>query len=104
MTYRGFANQQSETVTVTPYISHQQLTVDGKSRWETSGQSGAPAALKREPGQSIQQALAPFQNYDLTFFSRAVVPQQIRKKQENAAYGASLLTHQGQEPATVRGQ
>jgi hypothetical protein len=103
ISYSAFGKSgSSESVNVTPQISRLAIESNGRTLWESSGVNDVPFLLSLKQGQSIQDAVAPYQKPDLSYFSRAKIPQHITKFQEKGAFGASLLNHQGIQPATVR--
>lgn len=101
--YRKFgAFGATEKATVTEQISRLRLVEQGKTLWEAVAISGAPFLIHMKQGESLQDALAPYQKPNLGFFDTARIPQYIARPHEKGAYGATSLTPQGMQPATVR--
>jgi hypothetical protein len=101
--YRNFgAFGQVDKTTVTEQISRVKLVEDGKTIWESVVVGGTPFVLHTKEGQTLQDALAPYQKPDLGFFSHVKLPQYVARPNEKGAYGATSLTPQGFQPATVR--
>lgn len=89
------------TASVTSHISRLRLYEDGKVIWEASGVTGAPPVLHLKQGESIQQALAPYQVPNLRFFSDVKLPEYIARPHPSGAYGASTISHRGIQPAQL---
>ena len=75
--------------------------------WQSMSVSGAPGFLQTEQGQSIQDALAPYQKPNLAFFENVTLPRYLARPGEGGAYGTSEVTPQGlrgaSQPATRPG-
>ena len=93
---------QSESATVTEQISRLRFIENDRTLWDASSISGAPHLLNLKNGQSLQDALAPYQQPNLEFFSVTKLPQHVARPNEKGAFGASLLNSQGIQSATVR--
>ncbi|MFN0053228.1 MAG: SHD1 domain-containing protein [Planctomycetales bacterium] len=100
--YRSFGRfSGGEKANVTEQISKLRLFEDNKVLWETVSVSGAPHMLQMKEGQSVQDALAPYQRPNLGFFSNVKLPQYVARQAEGGAYGASRLTPQGIQKAPL---
>jgi hypothetical protein len=97
MSYRAFGRLrgEAEKVTVTDQISRLRILEQGKPIWEQVVAGGAPAFLQIKEGQSLQEALAPYQKPNLQYFSEVNLPQYVARPAEDGAYGFSKLTPQG---------
>ncbi|MBS0262015.1 MAG: hypothetical protein JSS02_08655 [Planctomycetes bacterium] len=104
ISYRSFGRLGNEKANVTEYISRLKIVENGKVLWETSITSGAPHFLQMKDGESLQQALAPYQKPNIQFFSSVKLPQYLARPTEGGAYGASNLTPQGIESAPLVSQ
>jgi len=94
--YRAFGRLRgSEKANVTEQISRLKFVENNKVIWESVAVSGAPFMLQMKQGETVQQALAPYQKPNLQFFVNAKVPQYVARPNEAGAYGASSLTPQG---------
>lgn len=103
ITYSAFGAGRGAgtTVSVTSQISRVRLTEDGKVIWEASGVFGAPHILHLKQGESIQQALAPYQVPNLRYFSDVKLPEYIARPHPSGAYGASTISHRGIQSAPL---
>jgi hypothetical protein len=103
ISYRSFGRggRNSETAKVTEQISRVRLIENGKVLWEAVSVSGAPHFLQMKEGETLDQALAKYQQPNLQFFSTVKVPQYVARPSEAGAYGASNLTPQGIQPAQL---
>jgi hypothetical protein len=97
MSYRAFGRPlgEAEKVTITEQISRLKILEQGKPIWEQVVAGGAPAFLQIKEGQSLQEALAPYQKPNLQYFSEVNLPQYVARPAEDGAYGFSKLTPQG---------
>lgn len=103
VSYRSFGRAfGNETASVTQQISRLKFVEDGKVVWEGVAASGAPGFLQMKEGQSLQDALAPYQKPNLKYFADVKLPEYIARPNEAGAYGASRLTHQGIQAAQVQ--
>jgi hypothetical protein len=103
ITYRSFAGGGNQTAKVTEQICRLKFVDHGKVIWESSSLTdGSPPMLQMKQGQSLQDALAPYQKPNLKFYSNINLPQYVARPGETVAYGASSLTAQGIKPAAAR--
>lgn len=103
VSYRSFGRLTgNETVSVTQQISRLKFVEDGKLIWEAVMVGGAPGFLQMKEGQSIQDALAPYQKPNLKFFADVKMPEYVARPNEAGAYGASKLSHQGIQSAPLQ--
>lgn len=91
----GFSRGAAETARVTEQISRVRFVEDGNVVWEAVAVSGAPGMLQMKQGETIQQALAPYQQPNLAFFSQVKLPSYVARPHPSGAYGKSELTPQG---------
>lgn len=100
ITYRPFGGGANQTAKVTDFICRLKFIENGKLIWETSSfTDGSPPVVQIKQGQSLQEALAPYQKPNLQFYSNVKLPQYVARPGDTVAYGASLLTAQGIKPA-----
>ncbi len=90
-----------ETANVTEQISKLRFIENGKVVWEAVSVSGAPYFLTIKQGETLQQALAPYQKPNIQFFSSVKIPQYVARPSEAGAYGASSLTPRGIQSAPL---
>jgi hypothetical protein len=105
ITYRSFGGRGGGNLTakVTDQICRLKFIENGKIVWESSSLSdGSPPILQLKEGQSLQDALAPYQKPNLKFYSNIKLPQYVVRPGETVAYGASSLTAQGIKSAPAR--
>lgn len=97
MSYRAFGRPrgEAEKVTVTDQISRLKILEQGKPIWEEVVTGGSPMFLEIKQGQSLQEALAPYQKPNLDCFSRVDLPSFVARSPEAGAYGFSVLTARG---------
>jgi len=97
ISYRTFGslNRDGEKVSVTQQISRLRIYEGQRLLWESSATTGAPGFLQTKEGQSIQEALAPYQKPNLAFFTGAVLPRHLARAGEGGVYGQSEVTPQG---------
>ena len=95
ITYRKFGLRGNETARVTEQIARLKFVENGKVLWETVSVGGAPMMLQMKQGQTLQDALAPYQKPNTQFFSTVKLPQYVARPGEAVAYGASSLSAQG---------
>jgi hypothetical protein len=55
-------------------------------------------------GETVQQALAPYQRPNVQFFVNVKVPQYVARPSEAGAYGASQFTPQGIQDVPLKAQ
>lgn len=109
ISYRTFgsANREGEKVRVTEHICRLRIVEADRMLWQSMSVSGAPGFLQTEQGQSIQDALAPYQKPNLAFFENVTLPRYLARPGEGGAYGTSEVTPQGlrgaSQPATRPG-
>jgi hypothetical protein len=103
ISYRSFGpgGRGVETANVTEQISKLKFVENGKVIWEAVSVSGAPHFLRMKQGESLQQALAPYQKPNVQFFASVKIPQYVARPSEAGAYGASNLTPQGIQSAPL---
>lgn len=100
--YRGFGRSRGMSqAQVTEQIARVKFLEDGKVLWEATSVKGTPHLLQMKEGQSLQEALAPYQQPNVEFFSQVKLPQYVARPHENGAYGASKLSFQGVLPSQV---
>ncbi|HUY31471.1 MAG TPA: SHD1 domain-containing protein [Pirellulales bacterium] len=100
--YRGFGrNRGIQHAQVTEQIARAKFIEDGKVLWEATSVRSNPHMLKMKEGQSLQDALAPYQKPNIEFFSHVKLPQYVARPHEKGAYGASKLSFQGILPSQV---
>lgn len=100
--YRGFGiGGGVSKVQVTEQIARVKFIEDGKVLWEAKSVKGTPHVLHMKQGQSVQDALAPYQQPNVEFFSHVRLPQYIARPHASGAYGASKLSFQGILPSQV---
>jgi hypothetical protein len=110
MSYRAFGRPlgEAEKVTITEQISRLKILEQGKLIWEGALYGGGPAFLEIKRGQTIQDALAPYQKPNLKYFSSVNLPRYVARTAEAGAYGFSRYTPQGivniEPPAPAAGQ
>ena len=110
MSYRAFGRPlgEAEKVTITEQISRLKILEQGKLIWEGALYGGGPAFLEIKKGQTIQDALAPYQKPNLKYFSSVNLPRYVARTAEAGAYGFSRYTPQGivniEPPAPAAGQ
>ena len=97
MSYRAFGRPlgEAEKVTITEQISRLKILEQGKPVWEGALFGGGPAFLEIKKGQTIQDALAPYQKPNLKYFSSVNLPRYVARTAEAGAYGFSRYTPQG---------
>lgn len=97
ISYRTFgsANREGETVRVTEHICRLRIVEADRMLWQSMSVSGAPGFLQTEQGQSIQDALAPYQKPNLAFFESITLPRFLARPGEGGTYGTSEVTPQG---------
>jgi hypothetical protein len=97
VSYRTFGrlDRTPEKATVTEQISRLRILENGRTLWESSVTSLPPMHLQMKEGQSLQDALAPYQKPNLTFFSLVNIPAYLARPPEHGAYGFSDLTAEG---------
>lgn len=97
ISYRTFGspNRDGEKVSVTKQISRLRIYEGQRLLWESSTTTGAPGFLQTKEGQSIQEALAPYQKPNLAFFAGAVLPRYLARAGEGGTYGTSEVSPQG---------
>lgn len=102
VSYRGFGfGGGVSKVQVTEQIARVKFIEDGKVLWEAKSVKGTPHILHMKEGQSVQEALAPYQQPNVEFFSHVRLPQYVARGHESGAYGASKLSFQGILPSQV---
>ena len=110
MSYRAFGRPlgEAEKVTITEQISRLKILEQGKLIWEGALYGGGPAFLEIKRGQTIQDALAPYQKPNLQYFSSVNLPRYVARTAEAGAYGFSRYTPRGivniEPPAPAAGQ
>ncbi len=110
MSYRAFGRPlgEAEKVTITEQISRLKILEQGKPIWEGALYGGGPAFLEIKKGQTLQEALAPYQKPNLKYFSQVNLPQYVARPAEAGAYGFSRYTPQGvvniESPVPAAGQ
>ncbi len=97
MSYRAFGRPlgEAEKVTITEQISRLKILEQGKPIWEGALYGGGPAFLEIKKGQTLQEALAPYQKPNLKYFSQVNLPQYVARPAEAGAYGFSRYTPKG---------
>jgi hypothetical protein len=90
-----------EKIQVTDQIARVKFIEDGKAVWEAVSIKNAPHFLRMTEGQTLQQALAPYQTPNMEFFSHVKLPQSVARPHPNGAYGASRLSFQGIQASQV---
>jgi WD40 repeat protein len=96
--YRGFGGlfgRGGETARVTEHISKIQFVEDNNVIWLAEAHSGAPHFLSLKEGQTLQQALAPYQKPNVKFFTQVNLPKYVARPHPSGAYGHSELTIKG---------
>jgi hypothetical protein len=93
--FGGFLGRGSETARVTEHISKIQFVEDNNVIWLAEAHSGAPHFLSLKEGQTLQQALAPYQKPNVKFFTQVNLPKYVARPHPSGAYGHSELTAKG---------
>jgi hypothetical protein len=102
MTYTPFGLRgEKQTTTFTEQISRVRLLEDDKVLWQSSTKGFAPFVLSLKEGQTLDDALAPYQRPNLNFFGSIQVPSHLARPPEKGAYGATRLTAQGPVPTEL---
>jgi len=91
----GGADVEDEKVRVTEHICRLRIFEADRMIWESMSVSGAPGFLQIEQGQSIREALAPYQKPNLAFFENIILPRYLARPGEGGTYGTSEVTPQG---------
>lgn len=85
-----------QTATAAEQISRLKLKEGEKVVWEANqSRGGTPTTLPMKPGQSVQEALEPYQKPDLSFFSRVQIPSFVARQPADGFFGASQISSQG---------
>jgi hypothetical protein len=93
---------QQMKATVQSFENWLGLLEGGQTIWENSSTSGgAGGIISIKQGQSLQQALEPWQRPDLSFYSRVAIPRDMVRTSQLGLLGANALTHQGIDSASV---
>jgi hypothetical protein len=82
-------NRERETVSVTEKITRIYVESEGKIAWENRSVSTPPYMLHRKEGQSIGQAAAASNQYNLAFLNSVRVPAYVPKVREKLGLGTS---------------
>jgi hypothetical protein len=100
--YRGFGRSRGMShAQVTEQIARVKFLEDGKVLWEATSIKSNPHFLRMKEGQTLQDALAPYQQPNVEFFSHVKLPQYVARPHPQGAYGASKLSFQGILPSQV---
>jgi hypothetical protein len=92
---------EKQTTTFTEQISRARLLEDDTVLWQASTKGHAPFFLSLKEGQTLEDALAPYQRPNLKFFGAIKLPNHLARPPEKGAYGATRLTAQGAVPTEV---
>ena len=103
ITYQHFFSREQTKVSVTPQIAKLAITVGGQTLWETQlVNSAAPFHLSLKQGESVQQALAPYQKPPIHLFLSARLPSYIPNLGGKKTMGVSALSPQGAVPVAAK--
>lgn len=91
----GRLDRNPEKEPVIERISRVKIIENGLMLWECRVSSSPPMHIHLDPGQSIQEAIAPYQQPDFAFFSGVYLPTSLARPPEHGAYGFSQLTPKG---------
>jgi hypothetical protein len=83
-----------ETVSVTEKITRFYVESDGKVAWEVRSVN-APSMVSRKEGQSVADAVAAANQYNLQFLQTVRLPQYVLKPREPLEYGKSTWLASG---------
>ncbi|QDU28320.1 hypothetical protein ETAA8_34200 [Anatilimnocola aggregata] len=101
VTYRlgGFGRPVSEeSVTITPYISSLNLTVDQTVAWSSGTRTGAPGMVSLREGQTLQGEVERWQKPNPGFFATVDIPDSIFDPAKRKGMGTTSVTNRGLIP------
>lgn len=91
----GSSNVDPEKVPVRDSICQLRVFEGDRLLWRSMTSTGPPAFLLLEEGQSIHEALAPYQGHDLAFFEHTPLPRVLARQGDGGSYGSSDVTPEG---------
>ncbi len=96
--YKSTSGAGEMSVTITPYFSRLQITVNNEVAWQTGSGSGAPHVMFLQSGESAQAKANEMQKPYPGLFAQANIPEKIFDPKKKNGIGSSLISSQGLTP------
>jgi hypothetical protein len=94
----GRGQDNSQSVTVTPYFSKLEVIHNGVSAWYSGGGTGAPPVIFMRGTESAQSKVNEMQRPDPDLFRRSDIPEKIFDPKKKNGLGSSLISSRGLTP------